>query len=191
MKLSRVVALVVFFLMAIAGLGSARQDVETHSIHFGLNPFTWIFGIYSGEVGVPLTGFLELAGQFDYLNGRTLLEVFSGGEVPDEGFIFTWLKAGPILRLFPAQNATGFFLSFRAMYMYFRAVDEGAGIDERFDEFIIGTDVGWRYIWEFDNDWGMYLQGYVGVERFLLNYEIADLFMPILFAWGFQIGFHK
>jgi hypothetical protein len=191
MTLSRIVTLVLILLITIAVAGFARQDVETHSIHIGMNPFTWIFGIYSGEVGIPLTGFIEIAGQFDYLDGRTLIRTFSGGDEPDEGFIFTWVKVGPILRLFPAQNATGFFLSFRAMYMYFRAVDEWDGIDETFHDFVMGTDIGWRYIWEFNNDWGMYLQGYFGIERFLLNYEISDIYMPILFVWGFQIGFHK
>ena len=190
MKTKKVALLIVLLLVLVSTSGFAKQDVETHSVHFGLNPFTWIFGIYTGEVGFPLTGFLELDGQFNYLNGKTLNRIFSGGyEYEDESYI-SWLKAGPLLRLFPTQNATGFFLSFRLMYLMLHIVEEWDGIDETFHDIAAGTDIGWRYLWEFDNDWGMYLQGYFGVERFILNAEIAD-FVPLLWVAGFQIGFHK
>jgi hypothetical protein len=191
MRVKKVGLLIVLLLVLIGTSGFAKQEVETHSIHFGMNPFSWIFGIYNGEVGFPLTGFIELVGQFNYLNGKTLNRIFTGGYEDPEEFYFSWLKAGPLLRLFPTQNATGFFLSFRVVYLMFHIVDEWEGIDETFHDLAVGTDIGWRYLWEFDNDWGMYLQGYFGVERFMLNAEIADLYLPFLWVGGFQIGFHK
>jgi len=142
MMVKKVALLIVLLLVLVSTSGFAKQDVETHSVHFGLNPFSW-------------------------------------------------LKAGPLLRLFPTQNATGFFLSFRVVYLMLHIVDEWADIDETFHDLAVGTDIGWRYLWEFDNDWGMYLQGYVGLDRFILNAEISQLFIPILPFFGFQIGFHK
>jgi len=191
MMVKKAALLIVLLLVLGSTSGFAKQDVETHSVHFGLNPFSWIFGIYNGEIGIPLTGFLELVGQFNYLNGKAFLRIMSGGEDFEDEFYFSWLKAGPLLRLFPTQNATGFFLSFRVVYLMLHVVDEWDGIDETFHDLAVGTDIGWRYLWEFDNDWGMYLQGYVGLDRFILNAEISQVFIPILPFFGFQIGFHK
>jgi len=191
MMAKKVALFIVLLLVLVGTSGFAKQDVETHSVHFGLNPFTWIFGLYNGEIGIPLTGFLELVGQFDYLNGKTLVRILSGGEDFEDEFYFSLLRAGPLLRLFPTQNATGFFLSFRFVYFMFHVVDEWDDIDETFHDLAVGTDIGWRYLWEFDNDWGMYLQGYLGMERFLLHAEIADFHLPFFMVYGFQIGFHK
>jgi hypothetical protein len=55
-----------------------------------------------------------------------------------------------------------------------------------------GVDLGWRYLWEFPKGWGMYIQGYGGVERFIIHGEIQELLggWPILPVFGFQLGFH-
>jgi hypothetical protein len=191
MRLKKAAFLILLLLVLVSTSGFARQDVETHTFHFGLNPFTWIFGLYNGEIAVPLTGFLELAGQFDYLDGKALIRMMSGGEDYEDEIYFSLLRVGPLLRLFPTQNATGFFLSIRLMYLMFHGVDEWDGIDETYHDLSVGTDIGWRYLWEFDTGWGMYVQGYFGLERFLLNEEIADFLpLPIFSVYGLQIGFH-
>jgi hypothetical protein len=53
MMVKKVALLIVLLLVLGSTSGFARQDVETHSVHFGLNPFTWIFGLYNGEIGIP------------------------------------------------------------------------------------------------------------------------------------------
>jgi hypothetical protein len=174
-----------------------KQNVEKHTFHIGINPFSWIFGIYNIEVGIPFTGFLEIAGLFDYLDGETLQRLFGIGNDPYDPYdsynpYFKWLKVGPVVRLFPSQMATGFFFSFRLMYLFFRYVEEwhdpADSIDESFHDIAFGADIGWRYIWEFDNDWGMYLQGYLGIERHVLNTKISEFFLPLLPVVGFQLG---
>jgi len=179
--------IVSLMLLVLVGTGAfAKQDVEKHTVHVGLNPFSWIWGVYRGEVGIPLTGFIEVAAQFDYVDGQTQREIFG----MDTTTYSKRLTAGPVIRLFPSQMATGFFISGRLMYLNFRFVDKGEGTDKTYDDVTAGIDLGWRYLWEFENGWGMYLQFYGGIERFFFNRDISEDFFPILPVTGFHIGFH-
>jgi hypothetical protein len=85
--------------------------------------------------------------------------------------------------------ATGFFVSGRLMYLNYKDVD--GGTETIYNDVTAGVDIGWRYLWEFESGYGMYLQFYGGVERFFFNGEIADAFgIPLLPVFGFHIGFH-
>ena len=178
--------IVSLLLLVLAGTGAfAKQEVEKHTAHVGLNPFSWIYGVYSGEVGVPITGLFEVAVQFDYVDGLAQRKLVSA----DTDEYTKRLTVGPVVRLFPSQMATGFFISGRLMYLNFKYHDPGG--DEAYDDVTAGIDIGWRYLWEFDSGWGMFLQFYGGIERFFFQGEIADLIgFPILPVAGFQIGFH-
>jgi hypothetical protein len=178
--------IVSLLLLVLVGAGAfAKQDVEKHTVHVGLNPFSWIWGVYSGEVGIPLTGFIELAGQFNYVNGEAQRKILG----LDRDSYSKRFTGGAVVRLFPSQVATGFFISGRLMYLNFKFVD--AGGTDTYNDVTAGVDIGWRYLWEFEGDFGMYLQFYGGIERFFFNGEIGDdLGLPIIPIGGFHIGFH-
>jgi hypothetical protein len=178
--------IVSLLLLVLVGAGAfAKQDVEKHTVHVGINPFSWIWGVYSGEVGAPLTGLIEVAAQFNYVNGKAQRKLFG----LDTDTYSQRLTAGPVVRLFPSQMATGFFVSGRVMYLNFKYVD--AGGETTYNDVTAGIDIGWRYLWEFESGFGMFLQLYGGVERFFFNGDIGDDFgFPILPVGGFHLGFH-
>ena len=180
--------IVSLLLLVLVGAGAfAKQDVEKHIFHVGLNPFSWIWGVYAGEVGVPLTGLVEVAAQFNYVDGEAQRRLFG----LDTDIYSKRLTVGPVVRLFPSQMATGFFVSGRVMYLNFRYVDENISKDETYNDVTAGIDIGWRYLWEFESGYGMFLQFYGGIERFFFNGDIGDDFgFPILPVAGFHLGFH-
>jgi hypothetical protein len=174
-------------LLLIASMGAfAKQDVEPHKFHVALNPFSWIWGAYRAEVGMPITGLLEVAGQIEYLDREVVVDMFE----------FPWdtyqkrLTIGPVVRLFPALNNSGFFISGRLMYMNLTVVT--LGVEEGpFNDVTAGVDIGYRYKWDFPGHWGMNIQAYYGIERYFFNGEISDLInFPLLLVGGFHIGFH-
>jgi hypothetical protein len=172
-------------LILVGGGAFAKQDVEKHTFHVGINPFSWIYGSYKGEVGMPLSGLVELAGQFYYVDRGKQAAIYGA----DLDVYWKRLNAGLVVHLFPSQMATGFFISGRLTYLRFTWVDEIAATEDVYDDLTAGVDIGWRYIWEFDSGWGMFLQFYGGIERFFFNGEISDVFFPILPVGGFQFGF--
>jgi hypothetical protein len=177
---------VCLLLLTLVGASAfAKQEVEKHTFHFGLNPFSWIYGVYKGEVGIPLTGLVELAGQFTYVDRGRQAAIYG----VDLDAYWKRLNAGLIVHIFPNQMATGFFISGRLSYLRFTVVDEIASTEDVYDDATAGVDIGWRYIWEFENGWGMFLQFYGGAERFFFNGEISDEFFPILPVTGFHFGF--
>jgi ABC-type glycerol-3-phosphate transport system substrate-binding protein len=180
--------IVSLLLLVLVGAGAfAKQDVEKHTVHVGINPFSWIYGAYKIEVGMPLTGFVELAAQFNYVDGEAQRKLI--GE--DTDTYTKRLTGGAVVHLFPSQMATGFFISGRLMFLNFRYVDKATSTDYTKQDMSAGIDMGWRYLWEFEGGWGMFLQFYGGIERFFFNGDIADDFgFPILPVSGFHIGFH-
>jgi hypothetical protein len=178
--------IVSLLLLVLVGTGAfAKQEVEKHTVHVGINPFSWIWGVYAGEVGVPLTGLIEVAAQFNYVNGKAQRKLFG----IDTDSYSQRLTVGPVVRLFPSQMATGFFVSGRVMYLHFNFVD--VGIEHKYDDVTAGIDLGWRYLWEFESGYGMFLQFYGGIERFFFNGEIGDdIGFPLLPVAGLHLGFH-
>ena len=184
-KISKVLILCLTLLVVASFSAFSKQEVEKHTVHVGINPLSWIYGVWEGEVGMPITGVVEVNLQFSYVNGEAQRKLFNA----DTDTYTKRLTLGPVVRLFPGQNATGFFISGRLMFLHFKYVDEGS--EETYNDATAGIDVGWRYLWEFEGGWGMYVQFYGGLERFFFNGEISDaLGFPILPVGGFHLGFH-
>ena len=183
-KRTKLLIVTVVLMMLIAAGAFAKQNVEVHTFHVGINPFSWIWSDIKAEVGFPITGIFEVAGQIHYVNGEKQRDLF--GADTDE--YSKRLTIGPVIRLFPSEMATGFFVSGRLMYLNFTYHD--ATGDTTYNDLTAGVDIGWRYIWEFESGWGMFLQFYGGIERFILNGEIADdIGFPLLPVAGFHLGF--
>ncbi len=184
-KTSKVLILCLTLLVVASFSAFSKQEVEKHTFHVGLNPFSWIYGIYEGEVGMPITGVFEVALQFNYVDGEAQRKLVKA----DTSTYTNRLTMGPVVRLFPGQNATGFFVSGRLMFLNVKYVD--GATEEKYNDATAGIDIGWRYLWEFEGDWGMYLQFYGGLERFFFQGEISDIVgIPILPVFGFHLGFH-
>jgi hypothetical protein len=184
-KSAKVIALCMALLLCAAVGAFAKQNVEKHTVHIGLNPFSWIFGVWNAEVGAPITGLVEVAGQVNYINGREVANIF-GGDVTVYPINLT---LGGIVRLFPTLNATGFWVGARFMYLNYTWVD--GATETTYNDMTAGVELGYRYLWDFPGGWGMFIQGYFGIERYFFHGEIADLTgIPILLVGGMQLGFH-
>jgi hypothetical protein len=183
-KTAKSLVVCLLLLVLVAAGAFAKQDVEVHKVHVAINPFSWIWGAYTGEVGFPLSGLVEIAGQITYVNGKAQRRIFG----LDTDTYSQRLTVGPVVHIFPSEMATGFFVSGRLMYLHFKFVD--LGVEDIYNDVSAGIDIGWRYIWEFESGYGMLLQFYGGLERFFFNGDIGDDFgFPILPVAGFHIGF--
>ena len=187
-KMSKVLGMVIVLLIVVSLGAFAKQTTEKHTVHFAINPFSWIYGVYNGEVGLPLTGLLEVAAQFNYWDGLAMAKLFSDDTDYYTDYYNQRLTVGPVLHVFPAQNATGFFVSARLMYLHFVNVD--LGVKSTYNDVSAGVDLGWRYRWQFAKGGGMLLQFYGGVERFFFQGDIGNhLILPIILVGGFHLGF--
>ena len=186
-KRLKLLVLCVAVLLVASVSAFAKQNVEPHKFHIALNPFTWIWGAYRAEVGVPITGLLEVAGQIEYIDGKAFMELF---QLEDWETYTQRLTVGPVIRLFPSLNNSGFFISGRLMYLNLVAVTLGIESGP-YNDMTAGVDIGYRYKWDFPGKWGMNIQFYAGVDRYIFNGEISDeINFPLLPVSGFHIGFH-
>ncbi len=179
-------SILVLLLAAMAAVTPlAAADGDTHSVSVGINPLGWVWGSYKIDVGVPLGGLLEIGGQLNYLNFRQLVGLFG---VDTEGEpVPRFLTAGPLLRVFPAQNAQGFFIGARMMYLHI-SVPEA---DESVNDMTAGVDVGWRFTWDLQGPVGLFFQTHLGVQRWIFGGEIGETIgraIPILPTSGMHFG---
>ena len=75
-KRTKLLIVTVVLMMLIAAGAFAKQNVEVHTFHVGINPFSWIWSDIKAEVGFPITGIFEVAGQIHYVNGEKQRDLF-------------------------------------------------------------------------------------------------------------------
>ena len=164
----------------------AADDGEIHSVSVGINPLGWVYGSYKVDVGVPLGGLLEVGGQLNYLNTRQLVGLFAF-DLEDDSVIPLMLTVGPVLRIFPAQNAGGFFIGGRMMYLSISVPATGESVND----VTAGVDIGWRFKWDLRGPIGMFFQMHIGVQRWILSGDIGStigLAFPVLPTSGMHFG---
>jgi len=131
--------------------------------------------VYQGEVGIPINGFFEVAAQATFIHGDGVATIF--GEEDMNGFYL--LSAGAMLRIFPMQNAAGFFVTGRLEYLGVGGDDIGT---DEYSDFAAGIDLGWRFRWWIDDNWGIIFQLYAGITRAITSEEIGQWMTVIPFG---------
>jgi hypothetical protein len=169
-----------FILVSFSAFGQEEGPKEKHTVFIGINPITVFMSYYEGEVSVAITGLFELGAQISYLDINGFLNLFSNGAVTVTGSNYL-LHVGAVARVFPGQDAQGFFLSGRVMMLQFQVEGAPTGMTD----FAVGMDIGWRFRWLFEG-WGLIFQAFGGIERAILHQETIGI--PILPVFGFHFG---
>ena len=169
------------FLLA-SGTAFAQETSETHAAHVGINPFGWLYGAYRVEAGVPLNQYFEIAGQLNYFNAKQFRSLWGA----DTDNYNNRLTTGGVFRLFPGGESKGFFVSGRLMYLQFTHVEDG--IEDSTTDVSAGVDLGWRIKFSFDAPVGMFVQSFLGLERFILSGGDIGDYLPILPVAGLHLG---
>jgi hypothetical protein len=189
MKKKRLVFLTVFLMVLSLAAFAEERDIQTISV--GIHPFGPLWGVYKVDIGVPINGILEVAGQINYWSVEQLVKLY-GVDPTELGDMPNFLTAGVLLRVFPSQEASGFFIGGRAMYLMVK-LPEAAGGDS-YSDMTAGVDLGWRFKWNFDAGWGMFFQTYVGIQRWIFRggdfAETIGLAFPLWPTGGMHFGVH-
>lgn len=171
-------------LLFVATVVSA-QETDAHLVHAGISPFGIIYGSYKLDVGVPLGGLLEVGGQITHFRGEQFANLV-GNEPADTP---SWTHAGATVRVFPAQNASGFFIGGRIMYLN---VDPGDPLESTLNDAAVGIDLGWRWKWPLAGNIGMFFQTHFGVQRWIFSSGspglVGDIRLPIWPTAGVHFG---
>ncbi len=165
----------------------AADDGDSHLVSVGINPFGWIWGSYRIDVGVPLGGLLEVGGQLNYFNFRQFSGLF--GFDTDDGPSPMFLTMGPLLRVFPAQDAQGFFIGGRMMFLRVTSPED----DITVNDMTAGIDVGWRFKWDLQGPVGLFFQTSLGFQRWIFSGDIGETVGLVFPVWpnaGMHFGVH-
>ena len=181
-RVARVV-LVVLSIVLVSGTAVAQQEGK-HLVHVGINPFGVIWGQYKVDVGVPITGFVEAAGQINHFRGRQFANLV-GSETPEDWPSTTSL--GAVVRIFPGQNAAGFFLAGRLMYLNVNPADPAL---DSVNDATAGIDLGWRWKWPLMDRFGMFFQTYFGIQRWVFSGDLQTLFGSFNLPFWPSAGLH-
>jgi len=171
-----------------AGLTAFAEEGEPHNLSVGIHPFGPLWGSYKIDVGLPVTGLIEVGGQVNYFSFKQLAKMWNitGEEFPDI------LNLGGIVRIFPSQEATGFFIGGRVMYLNVRP--PASSLEDPISDVTAGIDLGWRFKWHFEGGWGMFFQTYFGIQRWLLQggemQETIGIVLPIWPTAAMHFGVH-
>jgi hypothetical protein len=180
--------IILTIVLLIAGMAASAEEGEKHTIGVGINPFGPLWGSYKIDVGIPVTGLIEVGAQVNYFSFRQMAKMWNitGSDFPDI------LNVGGIVRIFPSQKAAGFFIGGRIMYLNVRP--PASSTDPPVNDATAGIDLGWRFKWHFAGGWGMYFQSYLGIQRWILSGgELQDtigVFIPIWPSFGMHFGVH-
>ncbi len=182
MKLRTKIGMFILLLLLVSFSVFAEEAVSEkpkHTIFIGINPITAFMSYYEGEVSVAITGFFELGAQVSFLDITGFVNMFAGsGSVTGSNYL---LHIGAVARIFPGQNAQGFFISGRVMMLQF-AID---GVTVGLNDLSVGLDIGVRFRWLFEG-WGLIFQFFGGIERAILHQE--EIGIPILPVLGLHFG---
>ena len=187
----RLTVLIAAAVLLLSGMSSFAEEVaeekKIHSIGIALNPFGPLYGMYRLEVGIPITGLIEVGAQLNYFSVNQFVKMY-GATTVDMPSILT---IGGIARLFPSEEVAGFFIGGRVMYI--NIIPGDTGIDP-ISDMTAGIDLGWRFKWIFEAGWGMYFQSYFGIQRWLFQggdmESTVGIAFPIWPTIGLHFGFH-
>ena len=178
------------FLMVLS-LTAFAEERDIHKISIGIHPFGPLWGVYKIDVGVPISGIFEVAGQLNYWSVEQFVGLW-GVDPAELGDLPNFLTVGAIFRIFPSQEASGFFIGGRAMYLMVELPESVGG--DSYSDMTAGIDLGWRFKWVFDAGWGMFFQTYIGVQRWIFQGgDFADtvgLAFPLWPTAGMHFGVH-
>ncbi len=180
MKFSRVLA-IVMVLLCVSAAAFAQEGVtpEKHTFFIGINPITAFLSYYQIEAALALTGLFEVGVQCSILDITGFTNIFLGGAASGANY---FMDLSAIVRIFPGQDARGFFISARLSYLNFSI----EGLPEaNLSDFAVGIDLGVRIRWMFEG-WGLILQFYGGIERSFLHQE--EVGIPIWPVGGLHFG---
>jgi hypothetical protein len=181
-KRSRVMCLAVCLLL-VGGVVATAEEGGKHLVHFGVNPFSWIWADYNFEVGVPLSGLLEVGASLDYWDFVAAAEIFGSDPVDaaDNAKLFT---VGAFVRVFPAKTASGFFIGGRVSYFHINSLV----LPDSINDLMAGVDIGWRWKWPLSGNFGLFFQADVGIQRWISQDISAIWPLPILPRGGLLFG---
>ena len=177
--------LIVLLIVCAVATPLTADDGDSHLVSLGINPLGWIWGSYRIDVGVPLGGLLEVGGQLNYFSFKQFVGLFPWAE-PEDQELPSLLSAGPVLRVFPAQNAQGFFIGARMMFFRFAIPETNVSLNDM----TAGIDVGWRFKWDLRGPVGLFFQTHLGVQRWLFTGDLDFWPFPILPTAGMHFGVH-
>jgi len=171
--------------LLLAAFAVNAQENESHLIHVGINPFGVIYGSYKLDAGVPIGGLLEIGAQVNHFRGEQFANLIGS----DPTSVATRTTAGFTVRIFPAKTASGFFIGGRLMYLN---VDPADPLASTINDATAGIDLGWRWAWPIGQNFGMFFQTYLGVQRWIFSADIPPILgtlqLPIWPSAGLHFG---
>ncbi|MBN1698506.1 MAG: hypothetical protein JW881_13405 [Spirochaetales bacterium] len=190
----------IVLIMLTCGFYLAAEEnagLDPYNVSIAINPFSLIWGMYGIEVGIPVLNILEPTAYITFVDMFGMVRIISPDVEIPEGSSAWFVNAGVSIRFFPSQQYDSFFAGFRLTYIYLNLELEGSDvIDTQLEgsnsDIAVGFDLGWRWRWSFGGSMGMFVQTWIGMERYILQEGLTEsLFvgLPIVPISALQIGF--